>query len=404
MGLLFWIPFFLALAAISNGYKKKSKKILYATLIIEILFIVIIMINSYSNYKYPSFSLEKVLSFIFCCSIPSISYLIFYKVNNKIIETIMKFVNAFSWVSLCFGFLLTLLFSSIFFVSETTNIDNYLNCDDNYCDVSFFPQDLEGLKPISYYYNYNKIFDVRYEVYLEIKVDDNKYQEIYNKTLTNSRLIMNNNNEYFITGNNNYIEDSRTNLKLIIFDKNNNIITYHKIWSEYKYNKAPHNFDNKTYETFKENLNNYYLNYVHSGEEPLKEHGNVIMSIESHSTSCSPVLLVFYDDNQYELFTYYKACKPGVVCTSEMVYTKSIHGTYKTDVLEIIKEDNIETNKSHSMDDLPEYDIYMGDSYVNQGYEYYYSVAKGTTNKTLNDLLNNLSLNLKKCANPDYNL
>ena len=109
-----------------------------------------------------------------------------------------------------------------------------------------------------------------------------------------------------------------------------------------------------------------------------------------------------YTNNQYELFTYYKACRPGKVCTDEMVYTKSIHGTYKTNILNILQEDNIEINKSHTMDDLPEYEIYMGDSYVKKGYEYYYSISKGTTNKTLNDLLNNLGLDLKKCANPDY--
>ena len=404
MGLLFWIPFFLALAAINNGYKKKSKKIICATIIIEAIIIVITMIKSYCSYRYPSFSFNHVLLFILYYSIPSITYFIFYKVNNKIIETLMKFINAFSWVILCFGFFFTFLFPSLFFISETTDINNYLKFDDGYGDVKYFPQDLEDndMKPISYYYNYVKNFDVRYEVYLEVKIDDKKFQEIYDEMYTESRLIMCNSKEYYITRENNYIGDSRTNLNLIIFDKNNSIITYHKIYSEYKYNKPPHNFDNKTYKELKENLYKYYLNHAHIGEEKLKEHGDVVMSIESKNMSCTPVMLVLYDDNQYELFTYYKSCRPGKVCTDEMVYTKSIHGTYKTNILKILQEDNIEINKSHTMDDLPEYEIYMGDSYVKKGYEYYYSISKGTTNKTLNDLLNNLGLDLKKCANPDY--
>lgn len=142
--------------------------------------------------------------------------------------------------------------------------------------------------------------------------------------------------------------------------------------------------------------------YKNRGTDLLKDHGNVILIISTGNKSCVPVELVLYDDNQYELFTDYAACKPNQNCTMELRYTKSIKGKYDYNPIEIIEEDNIEINKSHPMDNLPEYEIYVGDTYVQKGYEYNYSVEKGTTNKSLEELLKQLDIDLKVCANPEY--
>lgn len=142
--------------------------------------------------------------------------------------------------------------------------------------------------------------------------------------------------------------------------------------------------------------------YKNQGTDLLKEHGNTIITISMGNNSCVPVQLVLYDDNQYELFTDYAACKPYQACTLKLSYTKSIKGKYEYDPIKIIEEDNIGINISHSMDRLPEYDIYVGDSYVRKGYEYNYSVEKGTKNKSLEELLKQINIDLKVCANPDY--
>ena len=142
--------------------------------------------------------------------------------------------------------------------------------------------------------------------------------------------------------------------------------------------------------------------HFNKGTAILQEHGNLIMTISSGDKSCVPVKLALYDDNQYELFTDHKACKSNQECEDMIEYTKSIKGTYDFDPIKIIEENNIEINETHSMDNLPKYEIYVGDIYVQKGYEYYYSVKNGTKNKSLDDLLNKLEIDLDVCANKNY--
>ena len=144
--------------------------------------------------------------------------------------------------------------------------------------------------------------------------------------------------------------------------------------------------------------------YKDMGTDVLKEqeHGNVILQISIGNKTCVPVELVLYDDNKYELFTEYKSCKKNQECVDILIYEKSIKGTYDFDPIKIIEEENIEINKSHSMDNLPEFEIYVGDAYVQKGYEYYYSIKKGTTNKSLNEFLKSIKIDLKECAIPNY--
>lgn len=141
---------------------------------------------------------------------------------------------------------------------------------------------------------------------------------------------------------------------------------------------------------------------VLGGDEPLANPADTIFMVEMGSKTCVPVRLTVYEDGQYELFTAYETCRPGKICTSMLKYTKSIKGKTDYDVIKIIDKGNIEVDKSHSMENLPEYEIYMGHPYVEKGYGYYYSVEKGEENEYLDEFLKEIDVNLKVCAEPDY--
>ncbi len=140
---------------------------------------------------------------------------------------------------------------------------------------------------------------------------------------------------------------------------------------------------------------------IMGGDLPLNK-DDLIFTINSGNKSCIPVSLAIYEDRTYELFTTYKACKPKQICTSMLIYTKSIKGKYNYDVMKIFKDKNIVANQSHSMDNLPEYEIYMSDKYVQKNYEYYYTIEKNTTNIFLDNFLKQIKVNLNLCANPEY--
>ncbi len=143
-----------------------------------------------------------------------------------------------------------------------------------------------------------------------------------------------------------------------------------------------------------------YINLV--GDTPLQNKEDLIFTISIGDKSCIPVELAVYEDGTYELFTAYESCRPGQTCTSQLKYTKSIKGTYDYDVMKIFEDKNIVSDQPHSMDNLPEYEIYMNDKYVQKGYEYNYSIEKNTTNKSLNKFLKQIDIKLNLCANPDY--
>lgn len=138
------------------------------------------------------------------------------------------------------------------------------------------------------------------------------------------------------------------------------------------------------------------------GDDPLSNHSEIVFSISVGNKVCVPVQLSVYKDSVYELFTTYETCRPSENCNMKLKYTKSIKGTTNYDIIKIIEEDNVEVDKSHSMDNLPEYEIYMGNSYVEKGYGYYYTIEKGQTNKYLEEFLKEIDVDLKICANPEY--
>ena len=138
------------------------------------------------------------------------------------------------------------------------------------------------------------------------------------------------------------------------------------------------------------------------GDTPLTNKTDLIFTISTGNKSCIPVELAVYEDGTYELFTTYRACGPAQICTDMLVYTKSIKGTYNYDVMKIFEDKNIVVDQPHSMDNLPEYEIYMSDKYVQKGYEYSYTIEKNTTNNSLNEFLKQIDVNLNLCASPEY--
>ena len=143
--------------------------------------------------------------------------------------------------------------------------------------------------------------------------------------------------------------------------------------------------------------------YKGQGTEPLKEHGDVALHIDSgNKGNCVKVTLVLYEDNQYELFTDYKECRSWQTCTMELQYTKSIKGTYNYDVTKIIEASTNANDKSYTKDNLPEYELYLGEKYVQKYDTAMFVVEKGQTNNYLDELLEQLDVDLNQCANPDY--
>lgn len=143
--------------------------------------------------------------------------------------------------------------------------------------------------------------------------------------------------------------------------------------------------------------------YKGQGTELLKEHGDIIFHIErGNKSNCVKVMLSLYEDNQYELFTDYKECRPWQTCTMELQYTKSIKGTYNYDVTKIIEASTNANDKSYSKDNLPEYELYLGEKYVQKYDTAMFVVEKGQTNNYLDELLEQLDVDLNQCANPDY--
>ena len=383
--------------------KKKNKKIIYVILIISLFLLFLLSLNGWLRYKYPTF--DKLYVFFFTTSLfllPTLIYYIYYKTNkdNTFIRISFVIVNTFCWCYIGIFSLLMFAFGG-FFKSETTNIKNYLKFDDDYINASFFPEKLDDFNVISYYYSFTHSLDYRYEVYLEVKVDDDKYQEIFNEISSNSKLVLDSEKKYYAIGNVNYINNDFKDIHFVIFDKDNTII-YQRAFAQYNDETIPHNMNREDYNRIFDFYNNPkgYNKYENLGTDILTNHGAKIMSIKM-TKDCIPVMLTLYDDNQYELFTNYEACTPDNDCIK--LDTKSIKGTYDFDVLKILEENNIDDKLYHPKEETPEYEIYIGDYYIREKHQNYYSVKKGTINKALDELLNTINIDLNSCATPDYN-
>ena len=150
-------------------------------------------------------------------------------------------------------------------------------------------------------------------------------------------------------------------------------------------------------------LTGYRNKYKDKGTELLEEHGDVILTIESGKNSeCVKVMLALYEDNQYELFTEYKECRFWQTCTTDLKYTKSIKGIYDYDIKNIIETSSNANDKSYSKDNLPEYELHLGEKYIKKYDTMMFVVENDQTNNYLDELLEQINVDLDSCANPDY--
>lgn len=143
-------------------------------------------------------------------------------------------------------------------------------------------------------------------------------------------------------------------------------------------------------------------NNKHEEDIPLtKEPADIVFTISKKQNDCIPVEITVYKDGTYELFTAYETCKEDEVCASMLKYTKSTKGKYDFDVMKIIDNSKNTNDMIDINDNLIDYEIYMGSSYIEEGYNNLYIIEKEQTNKYLDEFLKEINVNLNKCAQPE---
>lgn len=161
------------------------------------------------------------------------------------------------------------------------------------------------------------------------------------------------------------------------------------------------NFDkteniNKMYKEVSDKRNKYY-GYLSLDMSKLTiddiAYNDMIFQIEMGSKSCIPVLLVVQKNNKYSLYTSYKECKPGKICTLALQYSKVEQGTYDYDVMQIIKHSTDANNMQFSMDNLPKYEIHSGT---------WRTFITDDDNKYLTEFLESINVDINKCATAEY--
>ena len=148
-----------------------------------------------------------------------------------------------------------------------------------------------------------------------------------------------------------------------------------------------------------EKVNEYYSKVTEASnleKEDIVYSDGLLFSINWRSADCITVQLSVYDNGKYILYNAYEACKSGEICHSMLRYTKKVEGTYDFDVIKIIQNSIIADNIQFTNDSLPEYEIYTGNG------EYVYMLITDRNNKTLNDFLKQINIDLCTCATPDY--
>lgn len=245
---------------------------------------------------------------------------------------------------------------------------------------------------------------MEYYYYNELSTVDERIKTEYVKYSYNELLNINNTiTDYF--SNNKVFED--LNSWYIDVYNNRVVVNFVEVTDSIKKEFKDKVIDSEivVFESALDNINEYDIckNYPKEiGTDILENHGEVLISIHVGNKDYVPVSLSLYDDGTYELFTAYESCRPGRICTSILKYTKSVKGTYKYDLEKIIKASVNADNKSYDMSNLPEYEIYLGDKYMNKYDSLMFTVEKGKKNKYLNELLDMIDVDLDKCAKPDY--
>ena len=237
---------------------KDSKKGLYVTIIICLLLLFISLIVNTIRFKYPTLEgdYNVVMTVLLIYTIPIIISVSYYyiKKNNAILRTIFMLIMTFSCFTACSAFY-TLLFVNSPFYSETTNINNYLKVDKYVKNIDFMPEDLKNYEVIEYYYMYRHNYaEYRYDIYLEIKVDQEEYKKIHDDISSKEILVANLSKEYYLVGKNNRIRNSERDLSLIIFDNSNNTIVYQRSYDD---SDLPYKMDRNIYDLLVETMDGY---------------------------------------------------------------------------------------------------------------------------------------------------
>jgi len=121
----------------------------------------------------------------------------------------------------------------------------------------------------------------------------------------------------------------------------------------------------------------------------------IVFSVQIGKKECIPVKLIVYDNGQYRLYTHYKTEDQVGLTDLKLQYTKSINGKYDYDIIKILENSINADNKTYSMDDLPEYEIYTGTGIM-------YVVESGQKNNPLDKFLEQINVDINKCANLEY--
>lgn len=128
---------------------------------------------------------------------------------------------------------------------------------------------------------------------------------------------------------------------------------------------------------------------VHDGKNP-------VLSVRTGNDDCIPVILLLYEDNTFELYTTHLVCRSNDACDDLAVnYIKSVKGTYDYDIKKIIKASVDAENQSYSQKGIPEY-------LITDRWFHDYVVENGSENIYLNELLEQINVNLKRCATAEY--
>ena len=268
----------------------------------------------------------------------------------------------------------------------------YISDDAYNLVVQLVEENIPPKETMEYNY-YNELFTVDKAIKIEyVKNSYNKLEEV------NQKLI-----DYFT--NNNPFDD----LNGFGIDIYSNSVTIHfvkvdeKIIKEFKSKVL--DSDVLKFESDIDKVNDTYkcVDYPKElGDSILENPGNVLISIQYAKRSYVPISLSVYDNGTYELFTSYADCKPGRVCTSMLRYTKSIKGNYNYDIEKILSASTNADGMSFEMSKLPVYEIYLGEEYMKKYDSLMFVVENGKKNKYLDEFLDTLNVDLKKCAKPDY--
>lgn len=263
----------------------------------------------------------------------------------------------------------------------------YIN-DNAYNLVVLIVKDKLPLKGTMEYSYFNEIFTIDNKVKIEyVQNSYNDLLEVYN--------IINN----YIT-NNSILEGFNS---VGIDEIKNKVIVSYKIVNEQIIQEFKNNVIDSSLVDFEQTITDYNKcnNYITEPSTPvLNNYEKLLLSINTKSKDFVPVLLSIYDDNTYELFTTYKDCEPGTLCSMPLIYTSSVKGTYNYDIDSLINKLINNKNYIYNKKSNTYYDISLGDIYVEK-YDTL-NISINANNKYLKQFLNSLNVDLSKCAKPEY--